>query len=73
MYGPLRRHGHSQPVMDGVWQKDEKGRDSGSCFLRIGQTVSPQSVPTTSLEVKNGVNYEHSPVDLSKVSRDIGT
>ncbi|XP_035112627.1 electroneutral sodium bicarbonate exchanger 1 isoform X6 [Callithrix jacchus] len=32
-----------------------------------GQTVSPQSVPTTSLEVKNGVNCEHSPVDLSKV------
>ncbi|XP_055150768.1 electroneutral sodium bicarbonate exchanger 1 isoform X3 [Symphalangus syndactylus] len=32
-----------------------------------GQTVSPQSVPTTNLEVKNGVNCEHSPVDLSKV------
>lgn len=34
--------------------------------------MSPQSVPTTSLEVKNGVNCEHSPVDLSKVSRDTG-
>ncbi|XP_040833706.1 electroneutral sodium bicarbonate exchanger 1 [Ochotona curzoniae] len=32
-----------------------------------GQTVSPQPVPTTHLEVKNGVNCEHSPVDLSKV------
>ncbi|KAB1269561.1 Electroneutral sodium bicarbonate exchanger 1 [Camelus dromedarius] len=32
-----------------------------------GQTVSPQSIPTTNLEVKNGVNCEHSPVDLSKV------
>ena len=40
-------------------------------FLQIGQTVSPQSIPTTSLEVKNGVNCEHSPVDLSKVSRDV--
>lgn len=35
--------------------------------------MSPQSVPTTSLEVKNGVNCEHSPVDLSKVSTDMGT
>ena len=33
--------------------------------------MSPQSIPTTSLEVKNGVNCEHSPVDLSKVSRDV--
>ncbi|KAB0360215.1 hypothetical protein FD754_004371 [Muntiacus muntjak] len=33
----------------------------------VCQTVSPQSIPTTSLEVKNGVNCEHSPVDLSKV------
>lgn len=41
-------------------------------FLHIGQTVSPQSVPTTNLEVKNGVNCEHSPVDLSKVSRVVG-
>ncbi|XP_008564366.1 PREDICTED: electroneutral sodium bicarbonate exchanger 1 isoform X3 [Galeopterus variegatus] len=32
-----------------------------------GQTVSPQSVPTSNLEVKNGVNCEHSPADLSKV------
>lgn len=37
--------------------------------LQIGQTVSPQSAPATSLEVKNGVNCEHSPVDLSKVRR----
>lgn len=42
-------------------------------FLQIGQTLSPQSVPTTNLEVKNGVNCDHSPVDLSKVSRDIGS
>lgn len=42
-------------------------------FLQIGQTVSPQSVPTTNLEVKNGVNCEHSPVDLSKVSGDMGS
>lgn len=42
-------------------------------FLQVGQTVSPQSVPTTNLEVKNGVNCEHSPVDLSKVSRDMGS
>lgn len=35
--------------------------------------MSPQSVPTTNLEVKNGVNCEHSPVDLSKVSRDMGS
>lgn len=33
--------------------------------------MSPQSVPTTSLEAKNGMNCEHSPVDLSKVSRDV--
>lgn len=52
--------------------KGGKGRDSGNCFLSIGQTVSPQSVPTTSLEVKNGVNCEHSPVDLTKVSTDMG-
>lgn len=43
------------------------------CFLQIGQTLSPQSVPTTNLEVKNGVNCEHSPVDLSKVSGDMGS
>lgn len=42
-------------------------------FFQIGQTVSPQSVLTTNLEVKNGVNCEHSPVDLSKVSRDVGS
>lgn len=38
-------------------------------FLQIGQTVSPQSAPTTNLEVKNGMNCEHSPVDY-KVSRE---
>ena len=41
---------------------------SGFCLtLPPGQTVSPQSA--TNLEVKNGVNCEHSPVDLSKVRR----
>lgn len=53
--------------------KEGKGKTQEFCsiFLQIGQTVSPQSIPTTSLEVKNGVNCEHSPVDLSKVSRDV--
>lgn len=64
----------SQTVLDEVSQRGKgQGLRILFNFLQIGQTVSPQSVPTTNLEVKNGVNCEHSPVDLSKVSRDMGS
>jgi len=54
------------PIVRSFAEVGKKQSDPHS-MDKNGQTVSPQSVPTTSLEVKNGVNCEHSPVDLSKV------
>uniref|UniRef100_A0A8C0RS81 Anion exchange protein n=1 Tax=Canis lupus familiaris TaxID=9615 RepID=A0A8C0RS81_CANLF len=70
----LKKHHHQNekkrnnliPIVRSFAEVGKKQSDPHS-MDKNGQTVSPQSVPTTSLEVKNGVNYEHSPVDLSKV------
>ncbi|XP_032140579.1 electroneutral sodium bicarbonate exchanger 1 isoform X2 [Sapajus apella] len=70
----LKKHHHQNekkrnnliPIVRSFAEVGKKQSDPHS-MDKHGQTVSPQSVPTTSLEVKNGVNCEHSPVDLSKV------
>uniref|UniRef100_A0ABI7ZS93 Anion exchange protein n=1 Tax=Felis catus TaxID=9685 RepID=A0ABI7ZS93_FELCA len=70
----LKKHHHQNekkrnnliPIVRSFAEVGKKQSDPHS-MDKNGQTVSPQSVPTTSLEVKNGVNCEHSPVDLSKV------
>eukprot|EP00069_Balaena_mysticetus_P013022 bmy_07750T0 len=74
----LKKHHHQNekkrnnliPIVRSFAEVGKKQSDPHS-MDKHGQTVSPQSVPTTSLEVKNGMNCEHSPVDLSKVSRDV--
>ncbi|XP_068948627.1 electroneutral sodium bicarbonate exchanger 1 [Petaurus breviceps papuanus] len=70
----LKKHHHQNekkrnnliPIVRSFAEVGKKQSDPNS-LDKNGQTVSPQSVPTTNLEVKNGVNCEHSPVDLSKV------
>uniref|UniRef100_A0A2K6BDK9 Anion exchange protein n=1 Tax=Macaca nemestrina TaxID=9545 RepID=A0A2K6BDK9_MACNE len=70
----LKKHHHQNekkrnnliPIVRSFAEVGKKQSDPHS-MDKHGQTVSPQSVPTTNLEVKNGVNCEHSPVDLSKV------
>ncbi|XP_034502317.1 electroneutral sodium bicarbonate exchanger 1 isoform X4 [Ailuropoda melanoleuca] len=70
----LKKHHHQNekkrnnliPIVRSFAEVGKKQSDPHS-MDKNGQTVSPQSVPTTSLEVKNGVNCEHSPVDLTKV------
>ncbi|XP_051016323.1 electroneutral sodium bicarbonate exchanger 1 [Acomys russatus] len=70
----LKKHHHQNekrrnnliPIVRSFAEVGKKQSDPHS-MDRDGQTVSPQSAPATSLEVKNGVNCEHSPVDLSKV------
>ncbi|KAM9760206.1 electroneutral sodium bicarbonate exchanger 1 isoform 6-T8 [Dama dama] len=70
----LKKHHHQNekkrnnliPIVRSFAEVGRKQSDPHS-MDKHGQTVSPQSIPTTSLEVKNGVNCEHSPVDLSKV------
>ncbi|XP_066121368.1 electroneutral sodium bicarbonate exchanger 1 isoform X2 [Saccopteryx bilineata] len=70
----LKKHHHQNekkrnnliPIVRSFAEVGKKQSDPHS-MDKNGQTVSPQSVPTTNLEVKNGVNFEHSPVDLSKV------
>ncbi|XP_069902635.1 electroneutral sodium bicarbonate exchanger 1 isoform X7 [Globicephala melas] len=70
----LKKHHHQNekkrnnliPIVRSFAEVGKKQSDPHS-MDKHGQTVSPQSVPTTSLEVKNGMNCEHSPVDLSKV------
>ncbi|KAF6121791.1 solute carrier family 4 member 8 [Phyllostomus discolor] len=70
----LKKHHHQNekkrnnliPIVRSFAEVGKKQSDPHS-MDKNGQTVSPQSVPTTNLEVKNGVNCEHSPVDLSKV------
>ncbi|KAK2494083.1 hypothetical protein MC885_008135 [Smutsia gigantea] len=70
----LKKHHHQNekkrnnliPIVRSFAEAGKKPSDPQS-MDKNGQTVSPQSVPTTNLEVKNGVNCEHSPVDLSKV------
>ncbi|XP_057342593.1 electroneutral sodium bicarbonate exchanger 1 isoform X2 [Manis pentadactyla] len=70
----LKKHHHQNekkrnnliPIVRSFAEAGKKQSDPHS-MDKNGQTVSPQSVPTTNLEVKNGVNCEHSPVDLSKV------
>ncbi|KAK2102159.1 Electroneutral sodium bicarbonate exchanger 1, partial [Saguinus oedipus] len=70
----LKKHHHQNekkrnnliPIVRSFAEVGKKQSDPHS-MDKHGQTVSPQSVPITSLEVKNGVNCEHSPVDLSKV------
>lgn len=61
-----RRRNNLIPIVRSFAEVGKKQSDLHS-MDKDGQTVSPQSAPTTSLEVKNGVNCEHSPVDLSKV------
>uniref|UniRef100_G1TB23 Anion exchange protein n=1 Tax=Oryctolagus cuniculus TaxID=9986 RepID=G1TB23_RABIT len=69
----LKKHHHQNekkrsnliPIVRSFAEAGKRQSDPHS-MDRHGQTVSPQSVPTTHLEVKNGVNCEHSPVDLSK-------
>ncbi|XP_075818565.1 electroneutral sodium bicarbonate exchanger 1-like [Microtus pennsylvanicus] len=61
-----RRRNNFIPIVRSFAEVGKKQSDPHS-MDKDGQTVSPQSAPTTSLEVKNGVNCEHSPVDLSKV------
>ncbi|XP_015998127.1 electroneutral sodium bicarbonate exchanger 1 isoform X7 [Rousettus aegyptiacus] len=71
----LKKHHHQNekkrnnliPIVRSFAEVGKKQSDPHSMDKNVGQTVSPQSVPTTNLEVKNGVNCEHSPVDLSKV------
>ncbi|XP_012509553.1 PREDICTED: electroneutral sodium bicarbonate exchanger 1 [Propithecus coquereli] len=70
----LKKHHHQNekkrnnliPIVRSFAEAGKKQSDPHS-MDKNGQTVSPQSVLTTNLEVKNGVNCEHSPVDLSKV------
>uniref|UniRef100_A0A2K6RH75 Anion exchange protein n=1 Tax=Rhinopithecus roxellana TaxID=61622 RepID=A0A2K6RH75_RHIRO len=70
----LKKHHHQNekkrnnliPIVRSFAEVGKKQSDPHS-MDKHGQTVSPQCVPTTNLEVKNGVNCEHSPVDLSKV------
>ncbi|XP_014397603.1 PREDICTED: electroneutral sodium bicarbonate exchanger 1 isoform X7 [Myotis brandtii] len=70
----LKKHHHQNekkrsnliPIVRSFAEVGKKQSDPHS-MDKNGQTVSPQSVTTTNLEVKNGVNCEHSPVDLSKV------
>nr|XP_023499349.1 electroneutral sodium bicarbonate exchanger 1 isoform X5 [Equus caballus] len=70
----LKKHHHQNekkrnnliPIVRSFAEAGKKQSDPHS-MDKNGQTVSPQSVPATNLEVKNGVNCEHSPVDLSKV------
>uniref|UniRef100_A0A4X1W6N6 Anion exchange protein n=1 Tax=Sus scrofa TaxID=9823 RepID=A0A4X1W6N6_PIG len=70
----LKKHHHQNekkrnnliPIVRSFAEVGKKQSDPHS-MDKNGQTVSPQSVLTTNLEVKNGVNCEHSPVDLSKV------
>lgn len=76
MWGLLLAAESPQPLevtamRDGLLCEKGKGKLLGIlfAFLPPGQTVSPQSAPATNLEVKNGGNCEHSPVDLSKVRR----
>lgn len=59
-----RRRNNLIPIVRSFAEVGKKQSDPHS-MDRDGQTVSPQSA--TNLEVKNGVNCEHSPVDLSKV------
>ncbi|XP_027252411.1 electroneutral sodium bicarbonate exchanger 1 isoform X2 [Cricetulus griseus] len=61
-----RRRNNLIPIVRSFAEVGKKQSDPHS-MDKDGQTVSPQSAPTTNLEVKNGVNCEHSPVDLSKV------
>uniref|UniRef100_A0ABK0LZD1 Anion exchange protein n=1 Tax=Rattus norvegicus TaxID=10116 RepID=A0ABK0LZD1_RAT len=69
----LKKHHHQNekkrnnliPIVRSFAEVGKKQSDPHS-MDRDGQTVSPQSAPATNLEVKNGVNCEHSPVDLSK-------
>ncbi|XP_028638080.1 electroneutral sodium bicarbonate exchanger 1 [Grammomys surdaster] len=70
----LKKHHHQNekkrnnliPIVRSFAEVGKKQSDPHS-MDRDGQTVSPQSAPATNLEVKNGGNCEHSPVDLSKV------
>ncbi|XP_076966835.1 electroneutral sodium bicarbonate exchanger 1 isoform X2 [Tamandua tetradactyla] len=70
----LKKHHHQNekkrnnliPIVRSFAEVGKKQSDPHS-MDKNGQTVSPQSVPITNLEVKNGGNCEHSPVDLSKV------
>uniref|UniRef100_A0A8C9QQE7 Anion exchange protein n=1 Tax=Spermophilus dauricus TaxID=99837 RepID=A0A8C9QQE7_SPEDA len=70
----LKKHHHQNekkrnnliPIVRSFAEVGKKQSDPHS-MDKNGQTLSPQSVPATNLEVKNGVNCEHSPVDLSKV------
>ncbi|XP_058414218.1 electroneutral sodium bicarbonate exchanger 1 isoform X2 [Diceros bicornis minor] len=70
----LKKHHHQNekkrnnliPIVRSFAEVGKKQSDPHS-MDKNGQTVSPQSVPTTSLEVKNGANCEHSPMDLTKV------
>ncbi|XP_044534564.1 electroneutral sodium bicarbonate exchanger 1 [Gracilinanus agilis] len=70
----LKKHHHQNekkrnnliPIVRSFAEVGKKQSDPNS-LDKNGQTVSPQAVPTTNLEVKNGVSCEHSPVDLSKV------
>nr|XP_020017542.1 electroneutral sodium bicarbonate exchanger 1 isoform X2 [Castor canadensis] len=70
----LKKHHHQNekkrnnliPIVRSFAEVGKKQSDPHS-MDKNGQTVSPQSILTTNLEVKNGVNCEHSPVDLSKV------
>ncbi|XP_036063594.1 electroneutral sodium bicarbonate exchanger 1 [Onychomys torridus] len=61
-----RRRNNLIPIVRSFAEVGKKQSDPHS-MDRDGQTVSPQSAPANNLEVKNGVNCEHSPVDLSKV------
>ncbi|KAL1767435.1 electroneutral sodium bicarbonate exchanger 1 isoform X1 [Sigmodon hispidus] len=70
----LKKHHHQNdrkrnnliPIVRSFAEVGKKQSDPHS-MDKDGQTVSPQSAPTTNLEVKTGVPCEHSPVDLSKV------
>ncbi|XP_005006522.2 electroneutral sodium bicarbonate exchanger 1 isoform X1 [Cavia porcellus] len=70
----LKKHHHQNekkrnnliPIVRSFAEVGKKQSDPHS-MDKNGQTISPQSVPSANLEVKNGVNCEHSPVDLSKV------
>ncbi|XP_049639320.1 electroneutral sodium bicarbonate exchanger 1 isoform X3 [Suncus etruscus] len=66
----LKKHHHQNekkrnnliPIVRSFAEVGKKQSDPHS-MDKNGQTVSPQSAPTTNLEVKNGMNCEHSPVD----------
>ncbi|XP_056654178.1 electroneutral sodium bicarbonate exchanger 1 isoform X2 [Monodelphis domestica] len=70
----LKKHHHQNekkrnnliPIVRSFAEVGKKQSDPNS-LDKNGQTVSPQAVPATNLDVKNGVSCEQSPVDLSKV------